>query len=244
MDKPKPVFPPSLGKVPSMSNAALEEEGILHRLEQIICSLTPRSGNNLDPQDLARYLYERFLARLAARQKRKAGSASPSGIAKQLKEIARRSNALLTRLKRADKNVFDTWARSAEEYDRVLETPTQEWLQLKNLLEQAAVRATRGAQIADDIIRLKGAATIGKRGRPEDEIARVITTIVGAFFQEWTGSLAQRSISRDDGKPSGAFHDFLTEVFQILGIAASPDYSNDRLQKDLAKLGKSKVARK
>lgn len=231
----KPAFPPSLNRVPGMSDAELEEENILRLLGEAISRLSPVEDNDLDPSLPARSLYEDFrIAKLATRQKRKAGKASFTSIAKQMKDVASGSRTLLKRLKKADRNVFDAWVRAVEETSH-LASPTEKWLALRLLLNETATRATRAAQIAESVAKACP-DTKGAKGRPEDVLATAITVKAADVYEEWTGKNAARSISRDDGSPGGEFHDFLTRVFDVLSISASPDYSNDRLQKELAKL--------
>ena len=239
MNKPPLVFPPSLSRVPGQSDSELEEERILRQLDQIIRGLAPSPATESDSAAAARHLYDNFLlATGATRQKRKSGSASLTSVAKQLRDIASGSNTLLRRLKQADRNVFDAWAGAAEEdANRVVATSKQKWLQLKAMLQETVIRATRASQIAEAVMKVcTEAKAKASRGRPEHQVAAATTLMAAHIYEEWTGKIAVRSISRDDGSPEGEFHNFLTEVFGILGITASPDYSNDRLQKELAKL--------
>jgi hypothetical protein len=223
-----------LNQVPGRSDAELEQERILYRLDQLIRGLTPIAENDVDPSAAAHHLYENFLmAEGAAREKRKSGRASLTRVAKELKDVASGSKTLLKRLKQADRNVFDSWAGAVQEDANA--TPVEKWLQLKALLQETVTRATRSSQTAEAVVKvcLKAKAS---SGRPEDLVAAATTLMAACIYEEWTGKIAVRSISRDDGSPGGEFHNFLTEVFRILGITASPDYSNDRLQKELAKL--------
>jgi hypothetical protein len=234
----KRAFPPSLNRVPGMSDADLKEEEVLLLLGEAIRGLSPGEENDLDPSAPARSLYEDFrIAKLAARQKQKAGKASFTSIAKQMKDVASGSRTLLKRLEKADRNVFDVWVRAAEETSHVAAPPAEKWLLLRSLLNETAARATRAAQIAEADAKACPEAK-GAKGRPEDVVARAITVKAADIYEGWTGKIAVRSISRDDGSPGGEFHDFVTQVFGILSISASPDYSNDRLQKELAKLQK------
>lgn len=235
-------FPPSLSKVPGLSDAELEEEKILKRLGQIISGLTPQSGSSPDPEETARYLYEAFcIAKAAVGQKRKGGSASIASVAKQLKGIASGATTLAKRLKNAsDRKVFEAWAGAAgaDELWVGHHLATQEWLQLKSLLEVTAARATRAAWTAEDV--LKVWASAATKGRPPDLIADAMTAIAGGAYAEWTGEPALRSIGRGDGKPQGEFHQFLKDVFDALGIPSSPDASNMRLQTELREMKRRK----
>ena len=234
-----PELPPSLSQVPGKSDAELEQERILQRLERLISGLTARTNHESDPLAAARHLYENFrIAGAAAKEKHKSGQASLTRIAKEMKNIASGSKTLLRRIKKVDTNVFNAWAGAAEEDAKYgINTPVQKWLHLKALLQETAIRATRASQTTEAVAKVcSEAKTKAAKGRPEDLVAVDITLVAANVYEEWTGKIAFRSISRDDGSPVGEFHNFLTEVFGLFGISGSPDYSNYRLQKELAKL--------
>jgi hypothetical protein len=104
-------------------------------------------------------------------------------------------------------------------------------LQLKSLLETMNERATLAARTAEAVLKLWPAK--GKPGRPVDLVADIISIVAAEAYESRTGKLASRLINRDTGTPEGEFHDFLTEVFQALGITASSNASNARLQETL-----------
>jgi hypothetical protein len=202
------------------------------QLEQIMRNLPLRNEVEDKVECWARYLHDTFLlAKAAVREKKKDGSASPAGVARQLKYIQKGSITLLDRLKHADRNTFEAWARTS---DLERHEATQEWLQLKSRLQTVAERAERAARAVELVTKFfqDGA----KRGRRPDVMAEVVTVIAGNAYETLTGKSAQRSIDRDSGKPYGRFHDFLTQVFQALGIPSSPDSCNMRLQDELRHL--------
>ena len=75
-----------------------------------------------------------------------------------------------------------------------------------------------------------------KRGRQPERRADYITTVAATFYQDFNWTNPFRNIDRDTGKPYGGFHNFLTEVFPILGIETSADAANMRLQASLARI--------
>jgi hypothetical protein len=151
-----------------------------------------------------------------------------------LREIESGANTLLRRLSNAPPNVFEAWAGAADFADYInSHEVTYEWLQLKRLLENAAERAKQAAQAA-----APKAEDRENRGRPSDYIAASITVVAAKAYEELTGRDAVRNIDRGTGKPRGEFHEFLTVVFEALGIDSSPDAANMQLQADRQHLRK------
>jgi hypothetical protein len=71
----------------------------------------------------------------------------------------------------------------------------------------------------------------GKRGRPDGFLADVIANTAKQVFETTTERKAVRSVSRDDGQPQGEFNNFLRDIFEILGVEASADAANRKMQK-------------
>src|SRR5262249_45995088 len=139
---------------------------------------------------------------------------------------------------------FEAWVHPAWSKGLEREAAKQEWLQLRNLLEASAERATRAAQSAQSVEKNRAAGgKNGRRGRPPDELADHIVVVAANIYERRTGITAYREISRYSGKPRGAFHDFLTRVFQALDLESSADACNMRLQAKLREMEKSGSAR-
>ena len=99
--------------------------------------------------------------------------------------------------------MFEAWAApSLEDHQNA----TQEWLQLKSLLQQSSARGRSAAKMAEEIVKLWSKE--GKRGRREDFLSTVVTHTAKQVYESATGGKAARSISRIDGKPQGGFNDF------------------------------------
>ena len=149
---------------------------------------------------------------------------------------------MLKRLKNADRNVFEAWAKAAGVDESWVDhhLATQEWRQLTSLLEMTIKRASRAARTGEDVLKAWPKASAARRGRPPDWIADAMTAIAGGVYAEWTGEPALRSISRHEGNPQGKFHQFLKDVFDALGIPSSPDASNMRLQTELRAMKRRK----
>jgi hypothetical protein len=215
-----------------MSDAELKEWQILGRLRDAVSSLNSRSDMP-DPEEAAQDIYSTFLsASLCVLHKRKKGYATPVSVAKQLKQITTGLATLERRLASADRNVFETLLHAAEDRAAVKE----EWLELKRLLAIMHDRAKRAARKAEAIAKALP-QTKRKKGRPVDPVPDVISIVAAEIYVLRTGKPASRSISRDTGAAQGEFHAFLTKVFQALGITASANASNLRLQETL-KAGK------
>src|SRR5262245_12605351 len=107
---------------------------------------------------------------------------------------------------------------------------TQEWLQLKDLLDKSVRRATQAASREENTLKCPQR---GKRGKPIDRVADLVTIEAANIYERRTGKRAVRSISRDRGKPVGDFHNFLVRVFEALEIKSSPDARNMQLQAEL-----------
>jgi hypothetical protein len=162
------TIPPSLNKMPGMSQAEVWEMTSREQLERIMRKLPLRNGAEDEIENCAWYLYDSWLLALVAVRKEK---------------------------------------------------------RFKHRLRTAGKRAKRAAQI--------------KPGRPRVLVGDLVAVIAGNVYETLTGKLARRSICSDTdnaGKPYGPFHDFLTQVFQVLGIDSSPDARNMDLQKKLSRL--------
>jgi hypothetical protein len=263
---PEPSLPPSLSGIRGGGHFQMEEEETLRQLEQAIHDLPLKEGGKDSSATDARDLLTEYQdIRVALRLRRKSGTASTLKVQRELKEIARRSSALLKLLKKADRNTFEAWmdaacadgaereaakqewlqpgklleAARSEGLER--EAAKQEWLQLGKLLEASAERATRAAQAAQCVEKNRAAG--GKSGRPPHELADHIVVVAANIYERRTGITAYREISRNSGKPRGAFHDFLTRVFQALDLESSADACNMRLQAKLREMEKSGSAR-
>jgi hypothetical protein len=178
-------------------------------------------------------LYEIFLfANQVTGARRKARSASPNSVKRQLEYIERGSNTLLKRLRNASTGVFQAWATAADAADdAAYEELLYEWLQLKRLLEYSAERAKRAAK---KVVPKPGVS--GNRGRPSHDVAAAVTVVAAKAYEELTGRDAVRRTDRDTRQPLGKFHEFLTAVFKELGIDSSPDAANMQLQPELRRL--------
>ena len=109
-----------------------------------------------------------------------------------------------------------------------LESATQEWLQLKNLLEITAQKAAKSARsVKDTPLR---PARKGAERQTEDQLGDLVTIEAANIYEHRTGKSAVRNIDRADGKPFGDFHNFLTRVFEVLEIKSSPDARNMQMQ--------------
>lgn len=163
-----PKAPPSLNSVPGRSHSQVEDEDRRRRLEQVLRGLPLRPVAESKVIDLARDLDEAFLlARAATAAKHKTRSASLSNMKRQLHCVETGASTLAKRLKDAHPNVINAWVdaeRAAGGFaDR--QEVLQEWLRLKRLLKNTAIRAKRArneAVISD---------SSEKRGRPLDQIA-------------------------------------------------------------------------
>jgi hypothetical protein len=234
-DKRKPVLPPSLSSIPGESgHFYAEEQQALRALEEAINGLPLRADVGRSGSLLARWLLDECRsARVEHRLKKKAGTASIMGVARELKQIATRSKALLDYMKTAAGNTFAAWVGASEQD---IEMAKSEWLELKRLLGESAERAMLAARGAERVIKNRPAVVVaGKKGRKRDELADYVTTMAALIYEQLTGKAASREIGRDDGKPRGGFHEFLGRVFRALEIESSPNASNARLQKKLRK---------
>jgi hypothetical protein len=228
-----PTFPPSLGKVRGLSNSAIEEEDNLRRLEQIMRDLPVQPGAERKIADYARELCDMLrFARYSTGIRRK--TRTTARLKQLLREIESGSKTLLKRLNKAPSNVFQAWADTIDVVETDRQQVTYEWLQLKGLLEIAAERAQQAALAVDP----KQAAP-ENRGRRSDQIAASITFVAANAYEQLTGLIAVRSIDSDSGEACGKFHEFLTTVFNELGIKASPEASNRQLQSELRDMGTS-----
>jgi len=225
-------FPPSIARLPSQPDP---REPSPEQLEQIIRRLPLKKGEEDNSAAEARELLAGYAsARLGQlwQRKRKSGAAGPK-VVRHLKQIASRSSTLLERLKRADRNTFEAWAAAQYPEAVTLKSATQEWLQLKNLLEVTAQRAAQSAGSVDKALKSLPRPQGGKRGRPIDQVADLVTIEAAAIYGRRTGKNADRNIDRASGTPVGDFHEFLTRVFEVLQIKSSPDARNMQLQTEL-----------
>jgi hypothetical protein len=110
----------------------------------------------------------------------------------------------------------------------------------REVLEASAERAAAASRAVQNVEKNRTAAgKSGRRGRPPDELADHIVVFAANIYERRTGTTAYREISRDNKKPRGGFHNFLTRVFAALGLTSSPDSSNMRLQAKLREMRKS-----
>jgi hypothetical protein len=236
----KSILPPSLSGIRGGGHFQIEEEKTVRQLEQAIQDLRLKEGGKDSSATDARDLLTEYQdKRVALRLGRKSGTASTLKVQRELNQIARRSSALFRLLKKADRNTFEAWVHPAWSEGLEREAAKQEWLQLRNLLEASAERATRAAQAAQSVETNRS----GRRGRPPDELADYLIISVANIYERRTGLTAYREISRYSGRPGGAFHDFLTRVFQALDLESSADACNMRLQAELREVQKSGSAR-
>jgi hypothetical protein len=84
---------------------------------------------------------------------KKTGTASLIGQARDLKKIASKSSTLLKLLKRADRKTFETWAAVPYPEAVAPEMATQQWLQLKDLLDITVQRATQSARRVENTLK-------------------------------------------------------------------------------------------
>jgi uncharacterized protein YicC (UPF0701 family) len=215
-----------------ISDSELQEERTLAQLGKAIKSFAP----DTDCAAAANDLYGNYcLARLLARSKRKEGTATQTSVARQLKQIESGAATLARRLREADKNVFDAWATASDDDStgNPYEAAKQDWLQLKVLLQDTHKRAGVAAQTAEKVLKLW--RQVGKKGRPKDRIADFMSVVVADTDEALSGKTAARSVDRVTGTPDGEVHDFLGEAFKVLGVKASADEANRRLQAHLKK---------
>jgi len=198
--------PPSLNRTAGRSDANIEEEEITRQFRGAIEPLCPSSAKS---DGVARFLYgELCRARVEENKLKKAGTKGQSAQSRQLQNIASAATRLSGYIKDARGLVFDAWA-SAEDVDR--HTATQEWLQLKYLVEIAARRATKAN-------RRMVCAEHTDGGRPGDTMARVMSEAAAVVYRELTGKPIDQGIKR------GSFHEFLTGIFEVCEIKAKSQY--------------------
>jgi hypothetical protein len=221
-------LPPSIASLPSPPDPREQQ------LEQIIRNLPLETGGEDNSAADARALFEVYrLARVAPAQQKKLGAAGPITVARHLKLIASRSSTLLKLLKGADGNTFKAWAAVPYPEAVALETSTQEWLQLKSLLDITVQRATQSAKRVENTLKSAARPKRGKRGRPMDQVGDLVTIEAANIYERRTGKTAVRNIDRASGKPFGDFHNFLVRVFDVLEVKSSPDARNMQLQATL-----------
>ena len=139
---------------------------------------------------------------------KKIGAAGPIKVARELKLIASRSSTLLKLLKGADGNTFKAWAAVPYPEAVAFEMATQEWLQLKSLLDTAVQRATQSATRVENTLKSAARPKRGKKGRPMDQLGDLVTIEAANIYERRTGKSAVRHIGRVSGKPFGDFTAF------------------------------------
>jgi hypothetical protein len=212
---------------------AARSAGALARTARADNSRSPSQGGGEDNSAAdARALFEAYALASGARvQQKKLGAAGPITVARDLKLIASRSSTLLKLIKGADRNTFEAWAAVPYPEAVAFEMATQEWLQLKTLLDITVQRASQSARRVENT--LKSAARPKTGGRPMDQLGDLVTIEAANIYERRTGKSAVRNIDRASGKPFGDFHKFLVRVFEVLEIKSSPDACNMRLQAEL-----------
>jgi len=192
-------------------------------------------GTKSSISKFARDLAESFLfASVAATTKRKTRAVSPAGLKLRLQKIETGARRLADQLRCAHGNVFQAWVQSSAPVTEIeRQNATQEWLQLRRLLEDSAERARTAAHTLR-----QDSKVFESRGRPPNDIAHLITIVAAGAYQDLTGMIASRSIDRVSGQPVGPFDQFLTKIFEALDIKSSPDAANMWLQSELAQIGK------
>src|SRR5262245_54710977 len=243
-----PALPPSLNRIPGISNEEFNEELLCRQLEplmrellaQPVCLLgeNQRREAERDIPNLAREMYEVVVIARGARVERlKAGKASLAGVLGQLRYIARGAVTLLKRMKKADRNVFDAWVDAGiTANDIPYHGSIRKWLDLRWLLEDARERAVQAAQSVEAAMKQFSQASMPenrRHRRPAEIVASAVAAEAAVVYKKLTGRQAVRSVNRDTGDPEGFFHDFLKSVFKIFDIDSSPDYANAKLQADL-----------
>jgi hypothetical protein len=238
-----PALPPSLSRVPGISNEELlcrQLEPLMRELlSQPVCLLgeNQRREEERHIPNLAREMCEVVvIARSAEVERSKAGKASLAGVSAQLRYIARGADTLLKRMKKADRNVFDAWADAGNAANDIpYHECIRKWLDLRGLLGDARERAVQAAQSADAAMKQFSRASMPEpenRGRPAEIAASAAATEAAVVYERLTGRQAVRKVNRDTGDPEGFFHDFLESVFKMFDIDSSPDYANAKLQAD------------
>jgi hypothetical protein len=243
-----PALPPSLSRIPGISDEELNEDLLCRQLEplmrelllQPVCLLGENQRREAERHipNLAREMCEVVvLARGAEVARSKAGKASVAGVSRQLRYIASGADTLLKRMKKADRKVFDAWADAGNAANDIpYHESIRKWLDLRGLLEDARERAVQAAQSVEAAMKQFSRASMPEpenRGRLAEIAASAVATEAAVVYEKLTGRQAVRSINRDTGDPEGFFHDFLESVFKIFDIDSSPDYANAKLQADL-----------
>src|SRR5262245_34336162 len=125
-------LPPSIASLPSLPDQREK------RLEQIIRNLPLKTGGEENGAADARVLFGAYTsASVALVQQKKLGGAGPIKVARELKRIASRSSTLLKLHRGADGNTVKAWAAVPYPEAVTSEMATQEWLQLKDLLDKS-----------------------------------------------------------------------------------------------------------
>jgi hypothetical protein len=231
-------LPPSIAGLPSRPDP---REPSPERLEQIIRDLPLKKGGEDNSAADARELFEAYaLASWARVQQKKLGAAGPITVVRDLKLIASRSSTLLKLINGADRNTFEVWATVPYPEAVAFEMATQEWLQLKNLLDITVQRATQSARRVENTLKSAARPKRSKRGRPMDQLGDLATIEAANIYDRRTGKSAVRNIDRASGKPFGDFHNFLARLFEVLEIKSSPDGCNMRLQAELRDMKKNR----
>jgi hypothetical protein len=242
-----PALPPSVSRIPGISNEQHNEELLCRQLETLMRELLAQSvcllGENQrreaerDIPNLAREMCEVVvMARGAEVERSKGGKASLAGVLGQLRYIASGADTLLKRMKKADRNVFDAWADAGNAANDIpYHESIRRWLDLRRLLEDARERAGQAAQSVEATMKQFSRASMPenrRHRRPPEIVASAVAAEAAVVYQKLTGHRAVRRVSRDTGDPEGFFHDFLATLFKIFNIDSSPDYANAKLQAD------------
>jgi hypothetical protein len=242
-----PSLPPSLSRIPGISDEELNEDLLCRQLEplmrellsQPVCLLRENQRREAERHipNLAREMYEVVvIARGATAERSKAGKASLAGVSRQLRYIARGADTLLKRMKKADRKVFDAWADAGKAANDIpYHGSIRKWLDLRGLLEDARETAVQAAQSVAAAMKQFSRASMPenrRHRRPAEIVAPAVAAEAAVVYQKLTGRQAVRSVNRDTGDPEGFFHDFLESVFKIFDIDSSPDYANAKLQVD------------
>jgi hypothetical protein len=161
----KSILPRSLNAIRGGGHFQMEEEETLRRLEKAIHDLPLKEGQEHHCAASARAIFdEHQTVAVELRLRKKSGTASAAKVQRDLKQIASRSTTLFRLLKKADRKTFEMWAAAG--CDDGIEQATQEWLQLKRLLEASAERAssaTKAAKLVKDNLPANGKKNVGRK---------------------------------------------------------------------------------
>jgi hypothetical protein len=233
-------FPISISRLRGLSDRQLEEDRQLRLLEQAILRLPLLDEQKHKVEACARHLFEEDLsARVEIAQKpKKEGVRSSARIANDMRQIKIRSSALLGYFRNVDKNHFESWIDAAtSKHEQSREKAISQWHELRQLLAMASETSDQAIKAAKA---RAGSSALNRNsaGRKKDERADYVTTVAAGVFEQVTGKTAARAIDRMSSENVGEFHRFLGAIFRALGITASPDEANKRLQINLKRIPK------